>query len=90
MRNCQNCTCLHSVSELTRNQQEDTRCSPFAEKYMSIVLAMEAGVASGHSRQSRASHGDDWPPLRGHDGHLHSGASPFLLRGKQNVHVDAL
>ena len=53
--------------------------TPFAEKYMSIVLAMEAGVASGHARQSRASHGDDWPPLRGHDGHLHSGAFPTAL-----------
>ena len=27
--------------------------SPFAEKYMSIVLAMEAGEGSGHSRRSR-------------------------------------
>ena len=27
---------------------------------------------SEHSRQRRASHGGDWPPLRGHDGHLSS------------------
>ena len=41
---------------------------PSAEKYMRIVLAMEAR----EGRQSRASHGDDWPPLRGDDGHLSS------------------
>ena len=43
---------------------------PSAEKYMRIVLAIEAREGPKTSRQSRASHGDDWPPLRGDDGHL--------------------
>ena len=32
-------------------------------------LATEAREGPNNSRQSRASHGDDWPPLRGRDGH---------------------
>ena len=40
--------------------------------YMRIVLAMEAREGPNTSRQSRASHGDDWPPLQGDDGHLSS------------------
>ena len=43
---------------------------PSPEKYTSIVLAMEAREGPNTSRQSRASHGDDWPPLRGDDGQL--------------------
>ena len=36
--------------------------SPFAEKHMRNVLAIGAGYGCEHSRQSRASHGGDWPP----------------------------
>ena len=36
------------------NNTADTRRSPFTEKYVSIVLAMEAGDGSEHSRQSSA------------------------------------
>ena len=53
-----------------REARENLRRSPFAEKYMSIVLAMEAGDGSEHSSQSRAFHGVDRPPPRGRDGHF--------------------
>ena len=41
-------------------------CSPLAEKHVHIVLSMEVL----NSSQSRASHVDDWPTLRGVDGYL--------------------
>ena len=46
-------------------------CSPSAEKYVHIVLAMEA--REGPIIQvTSVSHGGDWPPSRGYDGHLSS------------------
>ena len=46
------------------------RPSPSAEKYLLFVWAMEVREGPNTSRQSRASHDDDWPTLRGDDGHL--------------------
>ena len=50
-----------------------------AEKHMRIVLAIEAREGPNTSRQSRASHGDDWPPFRGDDGQLLSVGFPTAL-----------
>ena len=57
---------------MLRENLEDTRRSPFAEKYMSIVLAMEAGDESEQSRQSSAYRGGESPSLRGQEGHRSS------------------
>ena len=56
-------SCSLETSDTLTNWSSQTRCwrsliivvfdSPYAEKYMSIVLAMEAGEGSGHSRRSR-------------------------------------
>ena len=48
-------------------------------KHERIVLTMEAREGPNTSRQSRASHGDDWPPLRGDDGHLSFVGLPTTL-----------
>ena len=45
-------------------------CSPSAEKHVHIVLSMEVLEGPNNSSQSRASHVDDWPTLRGVDGYL--------------------
>ena len=43
---------------------------PSAEKHMCSCVGPASPPGAEHSGQSRASHGDDWPPLRGDDGHL--------------------
>ena len=57
---------------LHRETLENLGRSPSAETHGRMVFAMKAREGPNTSRKSRASHGDDWPPLRGDDGHLSS------------------
>ena len=52
-----------------RETLENLGHSPFGREIHAHCVGHGGPRGSKHSRQSRASHGGDWPPLRGHDGH---------------------
>ena len=49
-----------------------------------LVLAVEVREGPDTSRQSRASHDDDWPTLRGDDGTYHSLGIAGKVTGKSS------